>query len=74
MRQSVLIMSVILAGLFLFSGFCWVLIDWCQAIQQDRHKHEPLNLIVESLTIMVYGYLGFRFLQARLPGSQPPDH
>jgi hypothetical protein len=69
-----LMMSIILAGLSGFLGYCWVLIDWYQDVQLGRYEREPLNTLLEAVIIMAYCYLAFRFLQFQLNRIQSSDY
>lgn len=73
MRQSLLMMSSILAGLLGFIGYCWLLIDWYQDMKYGHYEREPLETIVESGVILAYCYVAFRFVQPKVNSLQTPD-
>ncbi|WP_460994780.1 hypothetical protein [Spirosoma harenae] len=74
MRQSLLTMSIMLAGLLGFVSYCWVLIDWYQAMQLGHYERQPLALVLESVVIIAYCYLAFRFIQVKLKSVRSPDY
>ncbi|WP_155297166.1 hypothetical protein [Spirosoma aerolatum] len=70
MRQSLLMMSSVLASLLGFMGYCWLLIDWYQDMKYGHYEREPLETIVESGVIIAYCYVAFRFIQPKVKNIQ----
>ncbi|GAB4034570.1 hypothetical protein GCM10028809_40420 [Spirosoma gilvum] len=67
-------MSIILAGLLGFMGYCWILLDLYQDIKLGRYEREPLDTIVEAGVIIAYCYVSFRFIQSKLKTAQPTHY
>jgi len=70
MRQSLFLMSIILAILLGFVGYCWLLLDLFQDVKLGRYEYNPFDTLVESVVIVAYCYVAFRFIQSRFKNIQ----
>ncbi|GAB4020981.1 hypothetical protein GCM10028808_64340 [Spirosoma migulaei] len=67
-------MSIFLAGLLGFIGFCWILLDLYLDIKLGHYEQQPLDILVEAGVIIAYCYVAFRFIQYKLNNLQPPTY
>lgn len=65
-------MSIILAILLGFFGYCWLLLDLFQDVKLGRYESNPFDTLVESVVIVAYCYVAFRFIQSQSRRTQAP--
>ncbi|MVM35958.1 hypothetical protein GO755_38450 [Spirosoma sp. HMF4905] len=65
MKNSLLIIAFLLAGLLGFAIYCWALIDWIQDYRTGIFARDHNEAIRDTGGILLYSYAGFRFLRSR---------
>lgn len=66
MRHTIGLMLLITATLAGFTGYCYVLIDWAQALNTGQYQTHPVAIILETAALVVYTGLALRFLMGKL--------
>ncbi|MCK8493935.1 MULTISPECIES: hypothetical protein [Spirosoma] len=66
MRQSLLILAVVISSILCLFGYCAALIDWIQDFQTGVYTTSYLEATFETAAILLYSYAGFFFLKRRV--------
>ncbi|WP_460910638.1 hypothetical protein [Spirosoma areae] len=65
MRQTLVILAVIMGSLASLFLYCAALIDWVQDYRTGIYAKDYTEAVVETSAIFIYSYTGYRFLRWR---------
>lgn len=66
MRQLLLILVLIIGSVASFAGYCAMLINWIQDLNNGMYATNKLEAILETAALLLYTYLAVRFMRSKL--------
>ena len=72
MRQSLLFLSLLMAGILGLSLYCIALVDCIHHYQTGMFASHPTEAGLETGGLLVYSWLGLKFLKWRLVHQSSP--
>ncbi|UFH57991.1 hypothetical protein [Spirosoma sp. KNUC1025] len=66
MHQQLWVGLFVLGSLLSIVGYSAAMIDWVQDYRSGVYAHHPLEAILETGALLLYTYLGIRFIHRRI--------
>lgn len=66
MRQTRLLILVVIGGCICFAGYCVALTDWVSNVKTGVYRRNPVEGVWETSLLVVYSYLAIRFAKNRV--------
>lgn len=65
MRQTFLVILLIVGSFMGFIGYCFLLVNWIEHVKTGTYVNSPLKSFLETLALLVYSYLAIHFMKSK---------